>query len=62
MKRRELLLLLGGVLTANRTLRAQQKAVPVVGFLGVGLSGPFAPFAAAFRQGWLAVSRNVRNR
>ena len=31
MKRRELILLLGGALTAARTLRAQQKAMPVIG-------------------------------
>jgi len=51
MKRRELMLLLGGAVTAPNALRAQQKAVPVVGFLGVGSPAPFAPFAAAFRQG-----------
>jgi putative ABC transport system substrate-binding protein len=38
-------------MTATPVLRAQQKAVPVVGFLGVGSPAPFAPFAAAFRQG-----------
>jgi hypothetical protein len=32
MKRRELLLLLGGSLTAARGLRAQQKAMPLIGF------------------------------
>jgi hypothetical protein len=36
MKRRELLLLLGGAMTAARSLRAQQKAMPVVGILGGG--------------------------
>jgi putative ABC transport system substrate-binding protein len=36
LHRRELLLLLGGVLTAPRALRAQQKAMPVVGFLSPG--------------------------
>jgi len=34
MNRRELMLLLGGALTAARALRAQQKAVPVIGILG----------------------------
>src|SRR5437016_3121622 len=31
--------------------RAQQKATPVIGFLGSGLPRPFAPYVAAFRQG-----------
>jgi putative tryptophan/tyrosine transport system substrate-binding protein len=51
MRRRELMLLLAGAMTASRALRAQQKAMPVVGFLGVASSGPYAPFVAAFRQG-----------
>jgi putative ABC transport system substrate-binding protein len=51
MKRRELLLLLAGTMTAARGLRGQQRAMPVVGLLGVGSPGPFAPFATAFRQG-----------
>src|SRR5271170_5797980 len=54
MKRRELLFILGGALGVPRTLRAQQKALPVIGFLG-----GFAPSSnaqielelAAFRQG-----------
>jgi putative ABC transport system substrate-binding protein len=46
--RRELILLLGSVVTVAGPLRAQQKPMPVIGFLGVG---PAAPFAAAFRQG-----------
>jgi putative ABC transport system substrate-binding protein len=51
MKRRDFMLLLGGMLTATRGLRAQQKAMPVVGFLGSGSPGPSEPFVAAFRQG-----------
>jgi putative tryptophan/tyrosine transport system substrate-binding protein len=51
MRRRELMLLLGCMMTAARTLRAQQKAMPVIGFLGVGSPGPNAPNVAAFQQG-----------
>jgi putative ABC transport system substrate-binding protein len=51
VKRRELMLLLGGALTAARSLRAQQKAMPVIGFLGSEAPGAFAPLVAAFRQG-----------
>jgi ABC-type uncharacterized transport system substrate-binding protein len=49
MNRRELVLLLGGVLSAPCALGAEQKAMPVVGFLGAG--SPNAPLLAAFRQG-----------
>jgi putative ABC transport system substrate-binding protein len=51
MRRRELMLLLGGAITAARTLRAQQKAMPVIGFLGVSSRGPTAPYVVAFGQG-----------
>jgi putative ABC transport system substrate-binding protein len=51
MRRRELLFLLGGMMTAARALRAQQKAMPVIGFLGLASPGPFASFAAAFHKG-----------
>jgi putative ABC transport system substrate-binding protein len=51
MNRRELMLLLGGAMTAAHALRAQQKAMPVIGFLGSASPGPLAPFVAAFRQG-----------
>ena len=50
MRRRELMLL-GAAMTAAPALRAQQKAVPVIGYLGGASPGPFAPFVAAFRQG-----------
>jgi putative tryptophan/tyrosine transport system substrate-binding protein len=51
MHRRRFTALLGGAITAARTLRAQQKAMPVIGFLGSASPGPNAPYAAAFRQG-----------
>jgi putative ABC transport system substrate-binding protein len=52
MNRRELmLLLLGGAMTVPFALRAQQKSMPVIGFLNTGSPGPSAPFVVAFRQG-----------
>jgi len=51
MRRRELMLLLGGMMTAARALRAQQKVMPVIGFLSSLSPGPTAPYMAAFRQG-----------
>jgi putative tryptophan/tyrosine transport system substrate-binding protein len=49
--RRQLMALLGGAMITPRALRAQQKAMPVIGVLGSGSPGPNAPFLAAFRQG-----------
>jgi putative ABC transport system substrate-binding protein len=51
MRRGELILLLGGAMTAARALRAQQKAMPVIGYLHYASPGPNAPNVAAFRQG-----------
>jgi ABC-type uncharacterized transport system substrate-binding protein len=51
MRRRELMLLLGGMMTASRALRAQQKAMPVIGFLSSTSPSTSAPNVAAFRQG-----------
>ena len=45
------MLLLGGMMTAARALRAQQKVMPVIGFLSSLSPGPTAPYMAAFRQG-----------
>jgi len=52
MTRRELILLfLAGAMTAPRALRAQQRAIPVVGYLGnISLSAT-APYLAGFHQG-----------
>jgi putative ABC transport system substrate-binding protein len=38
-------------MTAPRALRAQQKAMPVIGFLSSVSPGPLAGFVSAFRQG-----------
>jgi putative ABC transport system substrate-binding protein len=51
MRRRELLLLVGGMMATGRALRAQRKVMPVVGFLGLSSPGPFAGALAAFHQG-----------
>src|SRR5689334_24379323 len=50
MRRRELIVLLGGAMTAAHGLHAQQKT-PVIGFLSSEESGALAPRLAAFHQG-----------
>src|SRR5216683_7716627 len=45
------MLLLASMMTAPRTLRAQQKAMPVIGILGLTSPGPYASQMAAFHQG-----------
>jgi putative ABC transport system substrate-binding protein len=51
MNRRALIFCLGGALTWPRAGRAQQRAMPVIGFLGSTLRDASAPYVAAFRQG-----------
>jgi len=52
MTRRELMVLLGTAAALSPLAgRAQQKGVPVVGFLSGVSPGSYAPFVAAFRQG-----------
>jgi putative ABC transport system substrate-binding protein len=51
MRRRNFMTLLAGAAAYPLLVGAQQKAMPVIGFLGSGPPGPFAPFVAAFRRG-----------
>jgi putative tryptophan/tyrosine transport system substrate-binding protein len=51
MRRRELLIVATAMVAAPGCLRAQQKTMSVIGFLGSASPGPFAPQVAAFCQG-----------
>ena len=63
MKRRHFVALLGGALTWPYAVDAQERGVPVIGFLNAGSPGPFQPLGDAFRaalsaQGYVE-GRNV---
>jgi putative tryptophan/tyrosine transport system substrate-binding protein len=51
MRRRDFIILLAGASGWPSAVRAQQKAMPVIGFLSATSPGPLAPLVAAFRQG-----------
>jgi len=51
MRRRELILFSSAAVAWSLAARAQQKAVPVIGFLSGSSPGLFVPLVAAVRQG-----------
>jgi len=51
LRRREFFLLLGGAILVTHALRAQQLALPVVGYLGPGAPESARPFRGAFLDG-----------
>ena len=51
MRRRDFITLLGGATAWSLSARAQQKTMPVIGYVGTASPGPSAPLVAAIRRG-----------
>jgi hypothetical protein len=53
LRRRDFITLVGGATAWPLSARAQQRGMPVIGFLAGGLEGTGLPIVAAYKQGLL---------